>query len=54
MTTKIIFGAIFIGLGSIIRPETTDLLMNIMNITSPVALIIGVLLIFDSFRKNIK
>ena len=52
-TVKIIFGAIFIGLGCIIRPETTDLLINITTITAPVSLIIGVLLIFDSFRTNI-
>jgi len=61
---KIIFGAIFIGLGGIIRPEilpgypvitgTADLFINITNITAPVSLIIGVLLIFDSFRKEIK
>ncbi|MHA1985150.1 MAG: hypothetical protein ACW98D_00790 [Promethearchaeota archaeon] len=53
-TVKIILGAIFIGLVGIIRPDTTDLLANITNITAPVSLIIGVLLIFDSFRKNIK
>jgi len=53
-TVKIIVGAIFIGVGCILRPETLDLLKNITNITAPVLLIIGVLLIFDSFRKNIK
>ena len=53
ITFKVIFGAIFIGLGCIIRPETTDLLINITTITAPVSLIIGVLLIFDSFRTNI-
>ena len=53
-TIKIIFGAIFIGLGCTLRPETTDLLKSITYITAPVSLIIGVLLIFDSFRKIIK
>lgn len=61
---KIIFGAIFVGLGCIIRPEilvgypvitrTTDLLINITTITAPVSVITGLLLIFDSFRINIK
>ncbi|MHA2180443.1 MAG: hypothetical protein ACXAAH_03360 [Promethearchaeota archaeon] len=48
---KIIIGAIFILLGCIIRPELTDLMKNITSITAPVSIIIGVLLIFDSFRK---
>ncbi|MHA1933038.1 MAG: hypothetical protein ACW96X_10880 [Promethearchaeota archaeon] len=64
MTFKVIFGAIFIGLGYAIKPEIltgyptiieiTDLLINITSITAPVFLIIGVLLTFDSFRPNIK
>ena len=48
---KVISGVIFIGLGSILRPEI--FLINLMNITSPIILIIGTMLIFDSFRKEI-
>jgi len=63
-TIEIIIGVIFVGLGCIIRPEiltgysiingTPDLLIFITTLTAPVLLIIGVLLIFDSFRKEIK
>ncbi len=63
-TIKIIIGAIFIGLGCIIRPEilagypvitgTTDLLLNVTIIAAPSSLIIGVLLIFESFRTKMK
>jgi len=48
---KVISGIIFIGLGSILRPEI--FLINLTNITSPIILIIGTMLIFDSFRKEI-
>ena len=48
---KVISGVVFIGLGSILRPDI--FLINLMNITSPLILIVGTLLIFDSFRKEI-
>ena len=48
---KVISGVILIGLGSVLRPEI--FLINLMNITSPLMLIIGTMLIFDSFRKEI-
>ena len=48
---KVISGVILIGLGSILRPEI--FFIDLMNITSPLMLIIGTLLIFDSFRKEI-
>ena len=48
---KVISGVIFIGLGNIFRPEI--FLINLMNIISPIILIIGTMLIFDSFRKEI-
>ena len=48
---KVISGVAFIGLGSILRPDI--FLINLMNITSPLILIVGTLLIFDSFRKEI-
>jgi hypothetical protein len=61
---KIIVGAIFIGLGYIFRLEilldyspingTPDFLYNITNIAAPVSLITGLLVIFDSFRVDMK
>ena len=48
---KVISGVILIGLGSIFRPEI--FLINLMNITSPIILIIGTIIIFDSFRKEL-
>jgi len=64
ITIKINIGVIFVGLGCILRPEiltgysvitgTTNLLINITNLTAPDSLMIGMLLIFDSFRTNIK
>lgn len=48
---KVVSGVILIGLGIIFRPEI--FLINLMNITSPTILIIGTILIFDSFRKEI-
>jgi len=48
---KVISGVILIGLGSIFKSEI--FLINLMNITSPILLIIGTMLIFDSFRKEI-
>lgn len=63
-TSKIIFGAVFIGLGYIFRPEildgyvgiseTLDLLIMLTNISAPISFILGTLLIFDSFRKELK
>ncbi len=48
---KVISAVILIGLGSVLRPEI--FLINLMNINSPIILIIGTMLIFDSFRKEI-
>lgn len=48
---KVISGVILIGLGNIFRPEI--FLINLLNIISPIILIIGTMLIFDSFRKEI-
>ena len=48
---KVISGVILIGLGSIFRPEI--FLIDLMNIISPIILIIGTILIFESFRKEI-
>jgi len=48
---KVISGVTLIGLGSILKPEI--FLINLMNFTSPIILIIGTMLIFDSFRKKI-
>ena len=48
---EIILGVIFVGMGSIFRPEI--FLVNLMNITAPLKLIIGTMLIFDSFRKKV-
>jgi len=48
---KIIVGVILIGLGSIFKTEI--FLIELLNITSPILLIIGTLFIFDSFRKEI-
>ena len=48
---KLISGVILIGLGSIFKPEI--FLINFLNIVSPILLIIGTMLIFDSFRKEI-
>ena len=50
-TLKIISGVILIGLGTIFKPEM--FLINLMNITTPIILILGTILIFDSFRKEI-
>ncbi|MHA2036102.1 MAG: hypothetical protein ACW98X_06685 [Promethearchaeota archaeon] len=61
---RIIFGVTFIGLGFIIRPEiltdyptitgTPDLLIIMTTITAPVSLNLGVLLIYGSFRSQIR
>ena len=48
---KVISGVIFIGLGSILKPGIFSI--NLMNIASPIILIIGTMLIFDSFRREI-
>jgi len=47
---KILVGVILIGLGGIFKSEI--FLIELLNITSPILLIIGTLLIFDSFRKE--
>ncbi|TES94736.1 MAG: hypothetical protein E3J90_11225 [Promethearchaeota archaeon] len=48
---KIFVGVILIGLGSIFKSEI--FLIELLNITSPIILIIGTIFIFDSFRKEI-
>ena len=48
---KVISGVAFIGLGSIFKPEI--FLISLVNITSPIIVIIGTILIFDSFRKEL-
>ena len=48
---KVISGVILIGLGSIFKPEI--FLIELLNITSTIILIIGTMFIFDSFRKQI-
>ncbi|MBY9009994.1 MAG: hypothetical protein KGD74_09035 [Candidatus Lokiarchaeota archaeon] len=48
---KVILGVILIGLGSILKPEMFSI--EIINITSPIILLIGTVLIFDSFRKEL-
>ncbi len=48
---EIILGITFVGMGIIFQPEI--FLVNLMNIIAPLKLIIGTLLIFDSFRKEL-
>ncbi len=48
---KIFVGVILVGLGSIFKTEI--FLIELLNITSPVILIIGTIFIFDSFCKEI-
>jgi hypothetical protein len=48
---KILVGVILIGLGSIFKSEI--FLIELLNITSPIILIIGTIFNFDSFRKEI-
>ena len=48
---KVFSGVTLIGLGNILKPEI--FLINLINITSPIILLIGTMLIFDSFRKEI-
>lgn len=48
---EIILGITFVGMGIILQPEI--FLVNLMNIIAPLKLIIGTLLIFDSFRKEL-
>ena len=48
---KVISGALLIGLGVFFKQEI--FLINLLNITSPILLIIGTMLIFDSFSKEI-
>ncbi len=58
-TLKIMIGILFIGFGCVLRPEIlvdhlgiTEIIA-LTNITAPISLILGTLLIFDSFRKEI-
>jgi hypothetical protein len=48
---KVFSGVTLIGLGNILKPEI--FLINLIHITSPIILLIGTMLIFDSFRKEI-
>lgn len=50
-TVIIVLGIVSIGLGSTFKPEI--LMLDIFNIISPTFLILGSLLILDSFRKEI-
>jgi hypothetical protein len=50
-TVKIVLGVVSIGLGSIFRTEL--LMFSIFDIISPVLLILGSILILDSFRKQL-
>jgi len=60
---KVVLGAAFVGLGCMLRQEilvsyvgiskALDFFVNITNITTPILFIIGTLLIFDSFRKEV-
>lgn len=58
-TLKIFFGAVFIGIGCIFGSEIigdlgfNEMLNLLVSLTAPFSLIIGTLLIFDSFRKEI-
>jgi len=60
LVIKIISGAIFIVIGFLIRPEIINELvgypnasLDYMNIVAPILTIMGILFIFDSFRKEI-
>ncbi|MHC1590474.1 MAG: hypothetical protein ACXQS8_00135, partial [Candidatus Helarchaeales archaeon] len=57
---KVSAGAVFIGLGVVIRPQNLIGYVNIppvcffidwFYITAPISIIIGTILIYDSFRK---
>ncbi|MFX1310692.1 MAG: hypothetical protein ACFE8C_13400 [Promethearchaeota archaeon] len=59
-TLKIIFGSVLIGLGYIIKPEImggyigiSEILDILIILTAPISFILGLLLIFESFRKNL-
>jgi len=62
-TLKIIFGAICLGVGYLFKPEILEgyigiseiiePLIMLSNITVPILFIIGLLLIFDSYRKEL-
>ncbi len=60
LVIKIISGAISIVIGFLLRPEIINelvgypnTLLDYMNIVAPILTIMGILLIFDSFRKEI-
>ncbi|MFX1592731.1 MAG: hypothetical protein ACFFCL_08560 [Promethearchaeota archaeon] len=59
-TLKIIFGSVLIGLGYIIKPEImggyigiSEILDILIILTAPISYILGLLLIFESFRKDL-
>ncbi len=62
-TLKVIFGAIFIGLGYLFKPEIfegyigiseiLDVLIMSLNVVIPLSFLIGLLLIFDSYRNEL-
>jgi len=62
-TLKILFGTIVIGVGYLLKPEILEryseiskileTLIVLSNITVPILFIIGLLLIFDSYRKEL-
>ncbi|MFX1454792.1 MAG: hypothetical protein ACFFDB_05395 [Promethearchaeota archaeon] len=59
-TLKIISGSIFIGIGYIFKPEImtgylgiTESLDILIILTAPILFIIGLLLIFESYRKEL-
>ncbi|MFX1437713.1 MAG: hypothetical protein ACFFAA_11050 [Promethearchaeota archaeon] len=62
-TLKIIFGTIFLGMGYLFKPELLEgyigiseileILKLLSNIIVPILFIIGLLLIFDSYRKEL-
>ena len=50
-TVKIVLGVVSIGLGSVFRTEI--LMLSIFDIISPILLILGSILVLDSFRKQL-
>ncbi|MFW9818971.1 MAG: hypothetical protein ACFFE5_05125 [Candidatus Thorarchaeota archaeon] len=62
-TLKVIFGTIILGMGYLFKPEileeyigiseTLELLKILSNIIVPILFISGLLLIFDSYRKEL-
>ncbi|MFX0024382.1 MAG: hypothetical protein ACFE9S_18835 [Candidatus Hermodarchaeota archaeon] len=62
-TLKVIFGTVILGVGYLLKPETLDgyigiseileILINLSDIVVPILFIIGLLLIFESYRKEL-